>query len=110
MHDAGDEDFDEKVLGSEVPVLVCFKADWCPPCRVQAPALEELAVRRGDTLRVVRVDVDRSRRTQTRFAVRGVPTLLLFRDGEVVRSHVGRLVGDDLDGFVSGEVEGTAGS
>ncbi|WP_129841482.1 thioredoxin [Streptomyces sp. RFCAC02] len=99
-----DDDFATTVLASPVPVLVDFTADWCPPCRMVAPVLASLAAERGDSLRVVSLNVDHNPVTTARYGVLSMPTLMLFRAGEPVRSLVGarskaRLLqelGDDL--------------
>jgi thioredoxin 1 len=84
-----DADFDARVLASALPVLVEFTADWCPPCRMMAPVLAELAAERAGTLDVVALDVDVNPRTQSRYGVLSMPTLMLFRDGEPVWTAVG---------------------
>ena len=81
--------FDEEIAASPVPVLVEFGADWCHPCRVMAPVLADLAAEWADRLRVLTVDADAERDLVARYQVYGLPTLLLFRDGELT----GRLVG-----------------
>ncbi|WP_326690498.1 MULTISPECIES: thioredoxin [unclassified Streptomyces] len=84
-----DDTFDEEVLGSPVPVLVDFTADWCPPCRMVAPVLAQIAAEREGELKVVSLDVDRNPRVQAAYGVLSMPTLMLFRDGEPQRSVVG---------------------
>lgn len=79
--------FDEKVLQSKVPVLVDFYADWCGPCRALAPALEEVA--RESAGKVVKVNVDEAPLLANRYGVSAIPTLLVFKDGEVVGEHIG---------------------
>ncbi|CUW31176.1 Thioredoxin [Streptomyces reticuli] len=84
-----DADFEAEVIGSDLPVLVQFTADWCGPCRQLAPVLKEIAFEEGDRLKVVQIDVDRNPQTTISYGVMATPTLLLFRDGEPVRSIVG---------------------
>jgi thioredoxin 1 len=84
-----DADFDARVLASGLPVLVEFTADWCPPCRMMAPVLDELAVERSGELRVMALDVDANPGIQSRYGVLSMPTLMLFRDGEPVWTAVG---------------------
>jgi thioredoxin 1 len=84
-----DADFEEQVLQSEVPVLVDFWAEWCAPCIMIAPTIEELAKDYGGRLKVAKVDTDSSRDTAMKFDIRAIPTLLLFKDGEVVHKFVG---------------------
>ncbi|MFW6694460.1 thioredoxin family protein [Streptomyces sp. MAR4 CNX-425] len=99
-----DETFTEEVLRAGVPVLVQFTAAWCPSCKQLTPVLGALAAELGDRIKAVRLDVDHNPRTTVAHGVLAVPTLLVFRDGEPVRSVVGarsrtRLL-RDLDGVL----------
>jgi thioredoxin 2 len=85
----GDDDFDRVIEGASVPVLVDFYADWCGPCRVMAPTLDELAAGRRGQLLVLKLDTDRNQRTSARFGIRGIPTVIAFRDGREAGRHVG---------------------
>ncbi|WP_457032542.1 thioredoxin [Kitasatospora sp. P5_F3] len=84
-----DETFAELVLAAEGAVLVEFTADWCPPCRMMAPVLADIAREEAHRLKVVQLDVDRNPQTQATYAVLSMPTMMLFRNGEPVRSVVG---------------------
>jgi thioredoxin 1 len=84
-----DADFAAEVIGSELPVLVQFTADWCGPCRQLAPVLSDIAFDEGDRLRIVQLDVDRNPDTTVAYGVLATPTLMVFRDGEPVKSMVG---------------------
>ena len=84
-----DGNFDDSVIKSSVPVLVDFWAEWCGPCRMLAPTVEELATDYGDKVTIGKLNVDDNPNTATQFGVRSIPTLLLFKDGEVVESVVG---------------------
>jgi thioredoxin len=84
-----DADFGAEVLGSERPVLVEFTADWCPPCRQMGPVLSAVAAERGERLKVVQLDVDTSPTTTNAYRVLSMPTFIVFRGGEPVRSMVG---------------------
>jgi thioredoxin len=84
-----DADFDAEVLGADRPVLVEFTADWCGPCRQLAPVLSALASEETDRLKVVQLDVDTNPEITTRYGVLSMPTLMVFREGEPVKSMVG---------------------
>jgi thioredoxin 1 len=99
-----DETFAAEVLGSELPVLVDFTADWCPPCRMIAPVLDEVAREQQGRLKVVTLDVDANPQTQSAYGVLSMPTLMVFRGGEPVSSLVGarpkRRLLQELDGVI----------
>lgn len=84
-----DADFETEVIGAELPVLVEFTADWCPPCRQMAPVLSALAAEESDRLKVVQLNVDNNPLTTNAYRVLSMPTFMVFRDGEPVRSMVG---------------------
>ncbi|MEU5027121.1 thioredoxin [Streptomyces milbemycinicus] len=84
-----DETFQREVLESGLPVLVEFTASWCPPCRMIAPVLAEVAREEAHRLKVVELDVDANPGTTAAYGVLSMPTLMVFRDGEPVRSMVG---------------------
>jgi thioredoxin 1 len=84
-----DASFAAEVIGAELPVLVEFTADWCPPCRQMGPVLAALAEQEAGRLRVVQLDVDRNPATTNAYKVLSMPTFIVFRDGEPVRSMVG---------------------
>ena len=83
------EDFDKTVLGAEAPVLVDFYADWCAPCRMVAPFIDQLATENVGKILVAKVDTDRAPEVAMRFAIRSIPTLILFTDGKEVERSVG---------------------
>jgi len=84
-----DATFDEAVKSSDKPILVDFWAEWCGPCKMIAPILEELADEQADKFAIAKLDVDSNVATATKFSVMSIPTLLLFKDGEVVARLVG---------------------
>ncbi len=84
-----DATFEQDVLKAEQPVLVDFWAAWCGPCRVIAPVVDQIATQFQGRLKVMKMDVDKSSMTPSRYAIRGIPALLLFKDGKVVDQIVG---------------------
>ncbi len=95
-----DENFDAEVLKSDLPVLVDFWAVWCGPCKAIAPLVDELATKLDGQLRVAKMDVDNSPQVPARYFIRSIPTLILFKDGEVVDQLVGAVSSAKLAEFV----------
>ncbi|MEU6063696.1 thioredoxin domain-containing protein [Streptomyces sp. NPDC047082] len=89
MTEVTDADFAAEVLGSDLPVLVEFTADWCPPCRQMGPVLKAIAFEEGDRLKVVQLDVDTNPLTTNAYKVLSMPTFMVFRAGEPVKAMVG---------------------
>ena len=87
--EVSDATFEHRVLGVDTPVLLDFGADWCPPCKVMIPLLEELAVAYHDKALIARLDVESSPATASRYQVRNLPTLLILKHGQVVERIVG---------------------
>jgi thioredoxin 1 len=90
------QDFEEQVLRSDLPVLVDFWAQWCGPCHMLAPVVEEIAAEQAGKLRVAKLDVDDSPQTAQRFGVLSIPTLILFRGGQEQGRMVGARGKDDI--------------
>ncbi|MCP1675390.1 thioredoxin 1 [Natronocella acetinitrilica] len=95
-----EERFDEDVLQAETPVLVDFWAEWCGPCRTLAPLLDDVAQTYGERIRVVKVNIDENQAIAPRFGIRGIPTLMVFKDGAAQATRVGALSRPELAAFV----------
>ena len=92
------ENFDS-VIGGDKPVLVDFFATWCGPCKMMAPIIEEIAAERADSLVVGKIDVDEEGELANRFGISSIPTVILFKNGEVANTSVGLKSKDDLIAF-----------
>lgn len=99
-----DSSWDSDVLNSPVPVLVDFWAEWCGPCKMIAPVLEEVAVSHAGKIKIAKVDVDDNREVAAKYGIRGIPTLLLFKNGELAAQKVGALSKAQLTAFVDSNV------
>jgi len=86
-----DSTFDQDVLSSEVPVLVDFWAEWCGPCRMMGPTVDQVASEYSGKVKVGKLDVDSNQQTAARYGIRGIPTLLLFKGGQIVEQKVGAI-------------------
>jgi len=96
-----DDSFEAEVLKSDIPVLVDFWAEWCGPCKMIAPVLEQLAAENNGKLKVVKVNVDDNPGTPAKFAIRGIPTLILFKNGAPAATQVGAVAKAQLASFVT---------
>ena len=99
-----DDSFDSDVLQSEKPVLVDYCAEWCGPCKMIAPILDEVSSEYEDKLTIAKLDVDQNQATSMKYGIRGVPTLMLFKDGDIVATHVGALTKSQLTAFIDSNV------
>ncbi len=96
-----DATFDRVTTDTTVPVVVDFYADWCGPCKIMAPLLDDAARRRAGEILVVKLDTDRNPATGQRFGIRGIPTLVAFRGGKEVARRVGAVPSPELEAFLS---------
>lgn len=99
-----DEAFGSDVLSADKPVLVDYWAEWCGPCKMIAPILEEIADEYGDRLKVVKMDIDANQATPPKYGIRGIPTLILFKNGEVEATKVGALSKSQLATFIESNI------
>ncbi len=97
-----DGDFELKVLKSSLPVLVDFWAEWCGPCRQIAPTLDEIAREKAGAMTVAKVNIDKNPGTPQKYGVRGIPTLILFKNGQAVSTKVGSLPKSKLLEWING--------
>ena len=95
-----DDNFETEVIGHGTPVLVDFWAEWCGPCKMIAPILDEIAQEYGDRLRVAKLNIDENPNTPPRYGIRGIPTLMLFKDGNVEATKVGAVSKSQLTAFI----------
>ena len=99
-----DSSFEEEVLKSAQPVMLDFWAEWCGPCKMIAPILDELAGQYKGKLIVAKINIDDNQKTPETYAVRGIPTLILFKDGEVAATRVGAASKSQLEAFIDANI------
>ena len=95
-----DESFEEEVLQSDRPVLIDYWAEWCGPCKMIAPVLDEIATEYSDRLKVVKLNIDDNPQTPPKYGIRGIPTLMVFKDGQVEATKVGAVSKAKLTAFL----------
>ncbi len=95
-----DESFEEEVLQSEKPVLIDYWAEWCGPCKMIAPVLDEIATEYSEQLKVVKLNIDDNPQTPPKYGIRGIPTLMVFKNGVVEATKVGAVSKAQLAAFI----------
>ena len=95
-----ESNFEEEVVNSDIPVLVDFWAEWCGPCKMIAPILDEIAKEYGEKLKICKIDVDSNPDIAPKFGIRGIPTLIMFKDGNAESTKVGAVSKSQLVEFV----------
>jgi thioredoxin 1 len=99
-----DANFQDDVINSDTPVLVDYWAEWCGPCKMIAPILDEVAGEYTDRLKICKIDVDANQETPPKYGIRGIPTLMLFKNGEVEATKVGALSKSQLQAFLDSNI------
>ena len=99
-----DHSFESEVLNASIPVLVDFWAEWCGPCKMLAPILESVVDDYAGKVKIVKINVDENPETAPKFGIRGIPTLILFKNGEVLTTKVGALSKSQLTDFLDGQL------
>ena len=99
-----DDSFKTEVLDSAIPALVDFWAEWCGPCKMIAPILEDVAVAYGEKLKVVKINIDDNPKTPGEYGIRGIPTLLLFKGGNLEAQKVGAVSKSQLTSFIDSNI------
>ena len=99
------DNFEKEVINSELPVLVDFWAQWCGPCRAVAPVLEEISNQYADKFRVAKVNVDENPELASKYGIRSIPTMILFKDGKEIDNIIGALPKEAIINFVNENLE-----
>jgi thioredoxin 1 len=99
-----DAEFEQDVLNADKPVLVDYWAEWCGPCKMIAPILDEIAKEYGDRVKICKLDIDANQSTPPKYNIRGIPTLMLFKNGTVEATKVGALSKSQLAAFLDSHI------
>lgn len=104
IHYVTDANFEMEVLQSTIPVLVDYWAEWCGPCKMIAPILDEIANEYGERLKVAKLNIDENQLTPPKYGIRGIPTLMLFKNGNIEATKVGALSKSQLTAFINSHI------
>ena len=104
IHYVTDANFEAEVLQSTTPVLVDYWAEWCGPCKMIAPILDEIASEYGDCLKVAQLNIDENQITPPKYGIRGIPTLMIFKNGTIEATKVGALSKSQLTAFIDSHI------
>lgn len=100
-----DSEFENEVKNAQTPVLVDFYAEWCGPCRQLGPVLEEISKEMGGKIKILKMNIDEAPETPTNYGVRGVPTMMMFKNGEVVATKVGTMTKSKLTEWINNQTQ-----
>lgn len=104
IHHVTDGNFGAEVLTSDMPVLVDYWADWCGPCKMIAPILDEIAANYAGKVKIAKLNIDENQQTPAKYGIRGIPTLMLFKGGNLVATQVGALSKSQLTAFLDSNI------
>ncbi len=104
IHYVTDETFEQEVLQSPLPVIVDYWADWCGPCKMIAPILEEVSKEYASRIKVAKLNIDENQSTPPKYGIRGIPTLMIFKNGSVEATKVGALSKSQLTAFIDSNI------
>lgn len=99
-----DNEFESEVINSELPVLIDFWAEWCGPCRMLSPILEKISEEMGNKIKIVKMNIDENPETPSKFGVRSIPTMMLFKNGQQIAAKVGALPKNTIEDWINGVV------
>lgn len=104
IHYVTDETFEQEVLQAQLPVLVDYWADWCGPCKMIAPILDEVAQEYNSRIKIAKLNIDENQATPPKYGIRGIPTLMIFKNGNVEATKVGALSKSQLTAFIDSNI------